>query len=378
MKFIHTTLSLVLLVAAASCSGDKNTAAQQQVAALPVYTLTTKEAHTYQEFPVKLEGRTDIELRPQVDGYLQAIYVDEGAFVKAGSPLFKIEDHRYREALNLALGSLNAAEAAMTNAQLEVEKLTPLVDGKVISAYQLKSAKAALKIAEGNKKQAEATVSSAKINLEFTLIKAPADGYITRLPKKQGSLVAASDPLPLTTLSDNAEIYAYFSIGEADFMQLGTQYPGATINEKLKKLPPLTLMLPDGTEYAAKGQINVVDGQFSKNTGAITLRASFPNTSGLLRSGNTGNVRLDFTHAKALLVPQASTMEMQDKIFVYTVDSDNKVLRTPITILGKSGSDYLIKEGLKPGDRIVYKGFEALKDGAVITPEKISPELAKN
>lgn len=377
MKPVNHLLSFAVLALLYACSGNQNPAAPAaQAVPVPVYNVTAHDAFTWQEYPVMLEGRTDVEIRPQVDGYLQSVFVDEGAFVKAGQAIFKIEDHRYREALNNATGSLNAAEAAVINAKLEVEKLTPLVDGKVISEYQLKSAKAALKIAEGNKKQAEAAVASARINLEFTTIKAPVSGYITRLPKKQGSLVSAADPLPLTTLSDNAEVHAYFSVSEADFTKFRATYEGTTLNDKLSHLPALSLVLPDNTEYAQKGRIDMVDGQFNKTTGAITLRASFPNAQGLLRAGNTGKVKLGLPHSGAVLVPQASTIELQDKIFVYTVDKANKVAKTPITVLGKSGNDYLVKEGVKAGDRIVYKGFEGLQDGVTVAPEQIKPEVA--
>ncbi|MES2486991.1 MAG: efflux RND transporter periplasmic adaptor subunit, partial [Bacteroidota bacterium] len=294
----------------------------------------------------------------------------------AGQAIFKIEDHRYREALNNATGTLNAADAALINAKLEVEKLTPLVEGKVISEYQLKSAKASLKIAEANKKQAEAGVASARINLNYTTVTAPVSGYITRLPKKQGSLVSAADPMPLTTLSDIAEVHAYFSLSEADFITFREKYQGNTLNDKIKNLPPLALVLPNSTEYEQKGKVDMVDGQFDKTTGAITLRASFPNAKGLLRSGNTGKVRLGLPYANALLIPQAATIEIQDKLFVYTVDTANKVTKTQVNIIGKSGTDYLIKDGLKNGDRIVYKGFETLQDGTVIVPQKMAPVVA--
>jgi len=278
--------------------------------------------------------------------------------------------------LNNAQGALNGAEGALINAKLEVEKMTPLFEGKVISEYQLKNAKASVKIAEANKKQAEAAVASARINLGYTLITAPVDGYITRLPKKQGSLVSAADPMPLTLMSDITEVHAYFSLGEADFISFRDKHEGTTLSDKLKKLPAVSLVLADGSEYEQKGRIDMVDGQFDRTTGAITLRANFPNTKGLLRSGNTGKVRLGISHANAITVPQSATAEVQDKVFVYIVDKDNKVTKTPVTILGKSGTDYLIKDGLKAGDRIVYKGFETLADGTVIIPEKIQEEVA--
>ncbi|TRW24780.1 efflux RND transporter periplasmic adaptor subunit [Flavobacterium zepuense] len=375
VKLIHI-IAIALLALLYACSGNNAAAPAPQAASLPVYSVTPSNAITYQEYPVTVEGRTNVEIRPQVDGYLDKIFVDEGAFVNAGSPIFKINDNRYREALNSATGTLNGAEASLINAKLEVEKLTPLVENKVVSEYQLKSAKASLKIAEANKKQAEAAVASARINLGYTLITAPVSGYITRLPKKQGSLVSAADPIALTTLSDIGEVHVYFSIGESDFISFRDNYAGNTITDKIKNLPPLELVLPNRSTYEQKGKVDMVDGQFDRTTGAITLRASFPNAKGLLRSGNTGKIRLGLPHANVLLIPQSATMELQDKIFVFTVDKDNKVARTPVIVSGKSGTDYLVQDGLKAGDRIVFKGFESLQDGAVIVPEKITGEIA--
>ena len=379
MKRIILIIAIVLVAGIAfygfSGSSDAQAPAPQAVS-VPVFSIGEGQAVTYQEYPVTVEGRVNVEIRPQVDGYLDKVFVDEGAFVKAGQPIFKINESRYRELLNNAQGALNGAEGALINAKLEVEKMTPLVEGKVISEYQLKNAKASVKIAEANKKQAEAAVGSARINLGYTLITAPVDGYITRLPKKQGSLVSAADPIPLTLLSDIQEVHAYFSIGESEFIAFKEKYEGNTINDKLKKLPPVTLVLADGSDYEQKGNIDMVDGQFDRTTGAITLRASFPNSKGLLRSGNTGKVRLGINHENAIVIPQSATAEVQDKVFVYVVDKDNKVTKTPITILGKSGNDYLVKEGLKTGDRIVFKGFETLADGTVVVPEKIQDEVA--
>lgn len=379
MKRIIIIIAIVLVAGLAFygfTGGGEEQAPAPQAVAVPVLTIGAGQAVTTQEYPVTVEGRVNVEIRPQVDGYLDKVFVDEGAFVKAGQPIFKINESRYRELLNNAQGSLNGAEAALINAKLEVEKMIPLVEGKVISDFQLKNARASVKIAEANKKQAQAAVASARINLGYTLITAPVDGYITRLPKKQGSLVSAADPTPLTLLSDIQEVHAYFSIGESDFIAFRERYEGNTLNDKLKKLPPVVLVLANGSEYEQKGKIDMVDGQFDRTTGAITLRASFPNAKGLLRSGNTGRVRLGITHDNAIVIPQSSTAEVQDKVFVYIVDKDNKVTKIPVNILGKSGNDYLIKDGLKAGDRIVYKGFESLQDGTVIVPEKIQDEVA--
>lgn len=337
---------------------------------LPVYNIQSTNANTDSEYPAAIQGTVDVEIRPQVSGKLERVYVDEGTYVTKGQSLFKINEQPFREQLNNALANLHGAEAALINAQLEIDKLTPLVQNKVVSEYQMKTAKSSHRIASANLDQAKAIVASAKINLGYTTITAPVSGYIGRLPKKQGSLVSATDIEPLTKLSDVHEVYAYFSLGETDFINFKEQYTGNTINDKIKNLPPVTLILADNSAYTAAGKIDMVDGQFDKSTGAITLRATFPNPKGLLRSGNTGRVRLEIQHADAILVPQSATIEMQDKVFVFTVDKENKVTRSPITIIGKSGTNYLIKDGVKSGDQIVLSGIDKLQEGQQIQPEK--------
>lgn len=369
---LTTTLFAWTLIA---CS-DKTEAPVAAAPSLPVFDIQNASASTDSEYPAAIQGTVDVEIRPQVSGNLDKVFVDEGAYVTKGQPLFKINEQPFREQLNNALANLHGAEAALINAQLEIDKLTPLVQNKVVSDYQLKTAKASHRIASANLDQAKAVVGSAKINLGYTTITAPVSGYIGRLPKKQGSLVSASDIEPLTKLSDVHEVYAYFSLGETDFINFKAQYSGNTINDKIKNLPPVTLILADNNAYAETGKIDMVDGQFDKNTGAITLRATFPNSKGLLRSGNTGKVRLEIQHGDAILVPQSATIEMQDKFFVFTVDKENKVTKSPITIIGKSGTNYLIKDGVKSGDQIVLSGIDKLQEGQAIQPEK-APKIAQ-
>ena len=360
----------ILVLTLIGCSDRSQAPMAVAIPQLPVQAIQVASAVTDAEYPAAIQGTVDVEIRPQVSGNLDEVFVDEGAYVTKGQTLFKINEQPYREQLNNALASLHAAEAALINAQLEIDKLTPLVQNKVVSDYQLKSAKASHRIANANLDQAKAIVSSAKINVGYTTITAPVSGYIGRLPKKQGSLVSSADIEPLTKLSDVHEVYAYFSLGETDFINFKAQYSGNTIDDKIKKLPPVTLILADNNAYAETGKIDMVDGQFDKNTGAITLRATFPNSKGLLRSGNTGKVRLEIQHGDAILVPQSATIEMQDKVFVFTVDKANKVTKAPITIIGKSGNNYLIKDGVKLGDNIVLSGIDKLQEGQAIQPEK--------
>ena len=339
---------------------------------LPVITVASVPATTYQEYSASLEGSKDIEIRPQVEGYLDKIYVDEGAHVRKGQALFHINDRPFREQLNNAKANLSAAKANLANAQINVNRLTPLVQNNVISDVQLKTAQAAYDAAAANVAQAEATVGNAQINLGYAVITAPVDGYIGRIPMKIGSLVNTSTVEPLTVISEIRQIYAYFSLSEKDFLQFKDQFSGNSIEDKIKQMPPVELVLADNSTYALKGKVETVSGQFNNSQGTISFRANFQNPNGLLRSGNTGKIRIPQLHASAIAIPQESTYEMQDKIFVFVLADSNKVAGRPIDIAGKTPSYYLVNNGVKAGEKIVYTGTDRLRDGMVIVPQPIS------
>ena len=367
-------VAAVILYACNSSAGNDSHMMEQPPPALPVVTVSNTPATTYQEFSASLEGSKDIEIRPQVEGYLDKIYVDEGAYVRKGQLLFQINSRPYNEQLNNAKASLAAAKANLANAEINVSKLTPLVQNNVISDVQLKTAKTTYDAAAANVAQAQAAVGNAQINLGYTLIKAPVDGYVGRIPFKTGSLVGINTPTALTVVSEIKEVYAYFSLSENDFMQFKNQYEGKTIEEKIKKMPPVELVLPDGSIYSQKGKVQIVAGQFDNTIGAISFRAAFPNTDRLLRSGNTGKVRIAKVLNAALVVPQEATFEIQDKVFVFAVGDSNKVASKPITISGKTNAYYFVESGVKAGEKIVFSGTGSLKDGMVIVPQLISTD----
>ncbi|HKB45242.1 MAG TPA: efflux RND transporter periplasmic adaptor subunit, partial [Chitinophagaceae bacterium] len=340
--------------------------------ALPVIAVSSMPATTYQEYSASLEGSKDIEVRPEIDGYIEKIFVDEGAHVRKGQSLFQINSRTYLAQLNNAKASLAAAKANLANAQINVSKLTPLVQNNVISDVQLKTAQAAYDAAAANVSQAESVVRNAEINLGYTMIKAPVDGYIGRIPHKTGSLVGTTTQEPLTVISEIKKVYAYFSLSENDFFQFKNQFAGKTVEEKIKQMPPVELVLADGSVYPEKGKVEVVSGQFNNTIGSISFRASFENKSGLLRSGNTGKVRIPRSITSALIIPQEATFELQDKIFVFAVGDSNKVTSKPLTIAGTSGNYYLVQGGINPGEKIVYTGLDRLRDGAVIQPQPMS------
>jgi len=372
-NWIKLFTALGLATALYSCG---NSAAppemHQQAMALPVLPVTTTSGTTFREYPASLEGKVNVEIRPQVEGYLEKIYVDEGAYVKNGQPLFKIDARVFNEALNNAKSSLLAAQANVAKAQVEVDRLAPLVEHNVISDVQLKTAKAGYDAAVASAEQAKAAVANAQINIAYTLVKATASGYISRIPFKTGSLVSKSDAL--TVLSDISEMYAYFSLSEPDFIAFKNQFAGNTIEEKVKKVPPVELALADNSIYAGKGRISTIEGQFDKTTGAISFRATFPNPGGILRTGNTGKVRIPQLYNNTLVVPIESTFEVQDKVFVFAVGDSNKVATRPLTISGKTTNYYFVTDGLKAGDRIVFAGAGNLQDGMPIVPQPMSAD----
>jgi len=365
MKLSSLLAGSVLL---ASCTEQQAPQQALAPAALPVQVLHTSTETTYQEYPASIEGVVNVEIRPQVAGVLDRILVDEGAAVRKGQPLFKINDAPFREQLNNALAAQQAAAGSVVSAQVEVDRFAPLVQNKVVSEVQLQTAQAALTVAKANLQRAKAAVSSARINMGYTTITAPVSGYLGRLQTKQGSLVGPTDAQALTQLSDVHEVHTYFSLGEDDFITFRQQYAGRTLQDKLTHLPPVALVLADQSTYPTKGKVDMVDGQFDKTTGAVTLRATFPNANGLLRSGNTGTIRLALAHPNVLLVPTAATVELQDRVFVYAVGDSNRVSRQAITIQGKSRANYLVSEGVKDGDRIVLQGLDHLQEGQVIQP----------
>ncbi len=340
--------------------------------ALPVITVSDHEVTAHREFTASIEGSRDIEIRPQVDGYLDRISVDEGAYVRKGQVLFHIDARPYAEQLNTAKASLQSAKAALESASINIEKLTPLVANKVVSDVQLKTAKAAYDAAKANVAQAQAAVDAAKINVGYTSVTAPADGYIGTIPFKTGSLVGKNTVEALTVLSETKEIHVYFSMSELDFLDFKQEFEGNTIEQKIKNIPPVDLVLADNSTYPQKGKVEVVEGQFDKTMGAINFRATFPNGNGLLRSGNTGRIRIPRQLTKSVLIPQEATFELQDKVFVYTVLDSNKVEGRPVTVADRSGRYYLISKGLKPGEKIVYAGLDRLRDGMAIAPQKMS------
>jgi membrane fusion protein, multidrug efflux system len=371
--------ALTLLFAAAgmlvACGSKQNQDAATTTAAAPppsypVFKVIQRSAILQTDYPATLQGEQNIEIRPKIDGYVEKIYVDEGQAVKKGQLLFRINAPQYLQELNNAAAAVSSAEADVNTAELQVKKTKPLVDQDIISRYELESAENALKTRKAVLAQARANLANAKTNLGYVTIVSPVDGVIGTLPYKLGSLVSGTTTQPLTTVSNISHVYAYFSMNEKQLLDFSRQYQGSTLQAKLKQLPPVTLLLSDGTEYPEKGKVESIGGLISTQTGSVSFRATFPNPVGLLRSGASATVQIPVTVENAILVPQRSTYELQGKKFVYRVDTGNKVISNEIEVMKLSAGQYfVVTKGLQPGNTILFESTSALQDSTIIKPE---------
>lgn len=364
-------LMIGTLVAINSCNigNSKTLDPRENAIALPIIQVDTTTAITIKDYIGNIEGKINVEIRPQVEGTLDKIFVDEGAYVQEGQPLFQINPQPYQEVLNNMIATENVEKAKLKNAQLEIDRLKPLIDNEVIAEVQLETAKSNYEIAKASLAKATAAVASAQINLDYTIIKAPVSGYIGRMPKRIGNLVSKGDKEPLTVLTDVSEVYVYFGMSESDFLYFtkeAKKSDGTRITSSGQILPEVTLILADGHEYGEKGKVDMVNGQVNRNTGSISLRASFPNSQDVMRSGNTGTVKLQETKAHVILIPQEVTTAIQDKTFVYILDTEDKVKLQSIQLDGVSGTNYIVSEGLQIGDRVIKTGFDKLTEGMYV------------
>ncbi|MBC8083807.1 MAG: efflux RND transporter periplasmic adaptor subunit [Hymenobacter sp.] len=371
--------SLVALLAVASACGSKKDAGAvgpggpgggpPPVRDYPVLTLMPRPAVLNADYPTVLQGRADVEIRPKVDSFVDQILVDEGARVRRGQLLFRLNSDEADQQVRSARAAILIAQADVNAAAMDVEKTRPLVERKILSQYQLSAYEFTLQSRQGGLAQSRAALLNAQKTQSYARITSPADGVIGTLPYKLGSLVNSGMAIPLTTVASIGSVRAYFSINEKQALAYYQGANGATPAERLRQMPNVQLVLSDGTVYGQAGRIEAASGLVNTQTGSVTIRATFPNAGGVLRSGATGQVRVPQQLPQALLVPQAATYELQGKRFVYLVGDSSKVRNTEITVLPlTAGLNYVVSKGLKAGDQLVLSGVSALKDGQTIRP----------
>lgn len=373
MKSITLTLgSLSLLIASAamsSCSGNQGQQAQMQAPAIATITLTPESVDLQSTYPATIKGKTDIEIRPQVTGFITKVHVDEGQRVHKGQVLFTIDQVQFQAAVDQALASMNSAQTAVNTAKLTADSKKALLDKNIISHYEYQLAENSLLQAEAQLATAKAALVNAQKNLAYTVVTSPSDGFVGQIPNREGSLASPSSAQALTTVSDNSQVYAYFSLTEKDILALSGDGKGS-VEAAIKAMPAVKLRLSDGSIYSAEGKVATVSGVIDNSTGSSSVRALFSNSDGMLRSGSTGQIIIPNPKDSAVVIPQKATFELQDKRFAYVVNDSNKVVSTPITIEpNNDGKVYVVTSGLKFGDRIAIEGVGTkLQDGMTITP----------
>lgn len=356
MKLSIVLIPLILLVAC----GDGNTKPGPMSAAKPfeVVSIPTKDITSYTTYPASVEGIVNSEVRAKISGYITDVLVDEGQKVRKGEVLFKLETQSLSQDAAAASANVNAA-------QVEVDKLKPLVEKNIISSVQLESAKAKLQ-------QAKSTYNSVNANINYGNIKSPVDGFVGSIRFRRGALVSPSDQQSLTTVADISEVFAYFSMNEKDYLDFIQDTDGEDISEKIKNLPKVKLVLANGRIYEEEGTIETINSQVDEATGAITFRAKFSNPSRILSNGNSAKIMIPKRFKDVLVVPKESTFERQGSTYVYKVSKkDSMAVSTSISIIAEVDNLYLVDNGIQMGDAIVATGVVKIRGETKIIPQPV-------
>ena len=348
--------------ACVSCAEEEKSTVRNREYGVMVMEPTSRQLNSV--YSASIRGKQDIDIRPKVSGYITDIYVKEGSIVKKGQTLFVIDQVPYQAELQTAIANVDVAQASVNAAELTTNSKERLFEQRIISDFELRMAQTALASERATLAQAKAKEVNARNNLSYTLVKSPADGVLGTLPFRVGTLVSPSDSKPLTSVSDNSEMYVYFSMNESQVLSLTRRH--GSLDEALKQMPSIELQLSDGTIYTEKGRIESISGIIDPSTGSVSIRSRFPNHKRLLLSGGSGNVILPHQQEGCLVIPQSATYEIQDKIYAYKLE--NGVAKSQIIGVFEisNGKEYVVESGLMQGDTIVIEGVGLLRDGVNI------------
>ncbi len=319
---------------------------------VPVTKAITKSLTGYQTYPVSIEGTINSQVRPKVTGYITQVKVDEGQQVKAGEVLFRLETESLSQDAQAAKANVNAA-------QVEVDKLKPLVEKNIISAVQLETAKAKLA-------QAKANYNSVTASIGYATIKSPVDGYVGSINYRNGALVSPNDVL--TTVSQTDNVYAFFSMNEKQYLDFIANAEGADLQDKIDNFLPVKLRLANDEMYSESGKIETVSGQINKQTGTVSFRAQFPNPNRILSNGNSGKILIPQKYENQVVIPELSSFERQGKVYVFGVQGDSIAVEKPIEVLDRVSNLIVVKQGIKAGEAFVAKGTGQLRNNMPIKP----------
>jgi len=356
LHYFGILLGAAMLV---SCGGNGDQSQQAGVPpmSLPVIEIPLRDVSGYTSYPTSIEGTINSQVRAKVAGYITDVLVDEGQPVKKGQTLFKLETQTLSQ-------DAGAAEANVAAAQVEVNRLKPLVAKGIIGKVQLETAEARLV-------QAQASFNSIAASIDYATIKSPVNGYVGAIPYRQGALVSPNDPMPLTTVSMIDDVYAYFALNERDYLNFIQTTEGTTLSEKIKNFPEVELRMVNGSVYEQKGKIETVTGQVSTSTGTVNFRARFPNPNRLLANGNSGSIMIPKTYEQAVVVPESATFEQQGKVYVYKVAGDSVAVSSIIEVTDRVGGMIVVASGLEAGEKIVAQGVGSLRNNSPIAPNVV-------
>lgn len=370
---IVATASLACL---SSCSGESQ---QMQQGAPQIATITTSygTADLEKTYPATIKGKTDIDVRPLVSGFITKVHVDEGQVVSKGQVLFTLDQVQYQAAVDQAQASVLVAETAVETAQLTANTKRQLFEKNIISEYENQIAQNSLAQAKAQLAQAKAGLVNAQKNLSYTVVTAPSSGIVGKIPNREGSLASPSMVTPLTTVSDTGDVYAYFSLTEKDILEMSEE--SKNLAAAIKAMPEVQLKLSDGTMYENTGKVATITGTIDSSTGAASVRALFKNNKGLLRSGSTGQIVIPHHMDSVIVIPQKATYELQDHKFVYVVGDSCKVTSRPISIYSlNDGQNFVVTSGLSANEQVVVEGVgTVVKEGLVITPVDAAAKAAE-
>ena len=355
------------VVLSASC-GEEKQQRQQQAADYQTMVVGQKDMVLERQYSARLTGKQIVEVRPQVSGCITRILTGEGEAVKKGQTLFVIDQVPYSAALEVAVATRKSAEARLATAQMNYDNERLLQEGRVVADMSVQTMQNALLEAQAALAQAKAQEVNARNNLSYTEVKSPVSGVASMIPWHVGSLVSSSISEPLVTVADDSEVYVYFSISESQALDLVTQY--GSIEKFIAEAPMVSLRMNNGQLYGEQGRISAVSGTVDDKTGAVALRATFPNVGGLLHHGGSGTVVVPTHRKDCIVIPQEATYELQNRMFVYKV-VNGKTKATPITLYPQNnGKEYIVDEGLQVGDTIIAEGAGLLKEGIEVKGEK--------
>ena len=364
MRYLKiAVLGLCAVIGMTSCK--QKAQGQMEAVTYPLLKVFPEDRSLSVSYSAVIEGKQDVEVRPQVSGFVTDVLVKEGAKVKKGQTLFVIDTIPYAAAYRQAKAAVATAEAQLATAELSLEGSEDLYADKVISDFELQTARNSYNSAVAALRQAEAAEASAAQNLSYAIVKSPVNGSAGMTSVRVGALVSASMAEPLISVSDNSQMYVYFSLPEKEVLSMTCQY--GSIDNTVDSFLPVSLTMADGSIYEHQGHIDVISRIVDKGTGAVSVRAVFDNPDGRLMSGGSGRVNVSYERNGCIVIPQEATYEIQDKIFVYKV-IDGKAVSNEIKVFRlNNGREYIVESGLAEGDVIVSEGAGLLREGTPIT-----------